>query len=155
MLDYKLISKKPIVKKDNGDESYIDLLPSTYDGNVGMRAIPIIVSKYYVARPDLISLSMYGDDKYGDIICKLNGISNPFELNEDMILILPDIEYLQRCVLKTVNPSELVKDPKSDSIYQSNEFNMQKKKNEDRSPNQQLIGESNYVIDKSLGIIFY
>ena len=154
MLDYKLINRKPTIKKDNG-ESYIDLLPNSYDAELIMRAMPIIVNKHYVARPDLISLSIYGDDSYGDIICKINGIPNPFELNEDMVLIMPDVEYVKNCLLKTIKPSELIKDPKTDSIYQSHEFNMQKRKNEDRSPNEQLVGESNYVIDKSLGVIFY
>ena len=33
--------------------------------------------------------------------------------------------------------------------------NFKKKKNERRSSNEQLEGEQNYVIDKSLGLVFY
>jgi len=153
MLDYKLINYKPTITKDN--ETYIDLLSKTYDEGMVGSFSPIVVNKYYVARPDLISLAVYGDDKYGDIICKVNGISNPFELNEDMLLLLPNVEFLSSCVLKNQKKSDLIEDPKTDRIYKNNETNLQKKKNELRSPNQQVIGDSNYIIDKSLGIVFY
>ena len=153
MLDYKLINYKPTITKDN--ETYIDLLSKTYDEGMVGSFSPIIVNKYYVARPDLISLAVYGDDKYGDIICKVNGISNPFELNEDMLILLPNVEFLSSCVLKNQKKSDLIEDPKTDRIYKNNETNLQKKKNELRSPNQQVIGDSNYIIDKSLGIVFY
>ena len=153
MLDYKLINYKPTITKDN--ETYIDLLSKTYDEGMVGSFSPIVVNKYYVARPDLISLAVYGDDKYGDIICKVNGISNPFELNEDMLILLPNVEFLSSCVLKNQKKSDLIEDPKTDRIYKNNETNLQKKKNELRSPNQQVIGDSNYIIDKSLGIVFY
>jgi len=153
MLDYKLINYKPTITKDN--ETYIDLLSKTFNEEMTASFSPLIVNKYYVARPDLISLSMYGDDKYGDIICKINGISNPFELNEDMILMVPNVEYLNDCIMNNQKPSAIINDPKTDTIKMVNKNNMQKHINDLRSPNQQIIGDSNYIIDKSLGIVFY
>lgn len=154
MLDYKLLDRKPKLKNED-DEQYVDLLAKTYDDGQMFGIIPVITNKYYVARPDLVSLSMYGDDKYADIICKLNGISNPFELNDDVLLLIPNVDYLQDCLMKSVKESELIKDPETDSIQQVNKRNMQKKKSDDRSPNEQVIGDSNFIIDKSLGIVFY
>ena len=74
MLDYRLINSKPLITIN--DVSYKDLLAKTFNDNRGYYPQVIIVNEYYVARPDLISLAMYGDDKYADVICKINGILN-------------------------------------------------------------------------------
>lgn len=153
MLDYKLINYKPTIQV--GGQQYIDLMSKVFNDTSAMSLNPIIVNKYYVARPDLISLMAYGDDKYADIICKINGVSNPFELNEDMIIMLPNIEFFHNCIVTSPKLSDVIKDPTSDAIQQRRDRNMQKKKNERRSPNEQTYGDSNFVIDKSLGIVFY
>ena len=153
MLEYKLLDHKPNLKKDG--EQYVDLLAKSFNETATASFNPIIVNKHYVARPDLISLVTYGDDKYADIICKLNGISNPFELNEDMVILLPNIEYLNDCVIRTTTPSQIIEDPKKDTIQLVDKYNMQKRKDESRSPNQQVVGDSNFIIDKSLGVVFY
>ena len=119
-----------------------------FDGQV------IIVNKYYVARPDLVSLAIYGTDDYADIICKINGISNPFELNENDILFLPDIEFIRNCCKQSSSKSEIV-ETEDEILTPKKTNNLQKKKNERRSSNEQLEGEQNYVIDKSLGLVFY
>ena len=153
MLDYKLINYKPKIIKD--DEQYFDLLSKTFNEELTASFTPIIVNKYYVARPDLISLALYGDDRYGDIICKINGISNPFELNEDMTLIVPNVEYLNDCIINNQKSSSIIEDPQTDTIQLKDKRNMQKRVDELRSPNQQVLGDSNYIIDKSLGVVFY
>jgi hypothetical protein len=153
MLNYRLINTKPLITVNN--RTYQDLLSKTINDERGWNANVVIVNKYYVARPDLISLAMYGDDKYADIICKINGISNPFELNEDDVLLIPNINYLNDCLNKQRVPSEIISDPKQNFIQPIDVNNKQKKKDELRSPNEQTIGESNYIIDKSLGIVFY
>lgn len=153
MLDYKLINYKATITKNN--DEYLDLLSTTFNDKATFVPTPVIVNKYYVARPDLISLAMFGDDKYGDIICKLNGISNPFELNEDDVLIIPNVEFLDKCLAKNRIASELIDDPNKDQIQKVDKNNKQKRKNELRSPNEQTMGESNYIIDKSLGLVFY
>ena len=153
MLNYKLINSKPLITI-NGT-SYKDLLARTFNGDKSYYSQVVIVNKYYVARPDLISLAVYGDDKYADIICKINGISNPFELNEDDILLMPNIEYMDDCLNKSISSSDIIKDAKNDVIQFIDTNNKQKQKNEKRSPNEQVIGDSNYIIDKSLGVVFY
>jgi len=153
MLNYKIIELKPEVTRNN--ETFIDLMADTYNKNITPLGYPLIVNEYYVGRPDLISLAMYGDDRYGDIICKINGISNPFELNEDDVLFIPSFTYLDEYIKKHRTPSDFIEDEKTETIQKKDPNNYQKRKNENRSPNEQTIGDSNFIIDKSLGIVFY
>lgn len=150
MLDYNILSKKPIITNNNEDS--IDLLAKTYIGKSSVQGEILIVNKYYIGRPDLVSLAIYGDDKYADIICKVNGISNPFELNEDDILFLPAIDELNSLTIPVDKPSELVN--QSNNLYNAKK-DLRKKISEKRSPNEMVVGESNYIIDHSLGLVFY
>ena len=45
-------------------------------------------------RIDLVSLAAYGTDEYADILLKYNGISNPFTLNTDDILLVPTLDTI-------------------------------------------------------------
>ena len=87
------------------------------------------------------------------MICKVNGISNPFELNEDMLVICPTRESIDRMFGygKLNGGSELVKD--GSRIAKSG--NGAKLKSDTRSPNEATVDTKNYVIDKTLGIVFY
>lgn len=153
MLDYKILDYKSKINKNN--DTYIDLMSDSFNmSSVAFDGQVIIVNKYYVARPDLVSLAIYGTDDYADIICKINGISNPFELNENDILFLPDIEFIRNCCKQSSSKSEIV-ETEDEILTPKKTNNFQKKKNERRSSNEQLEGEQNYVIDKSLGLIFY
>lgn len=151
MLDYKIINSKPTIVQDNIE--YIDLLANTFNTSLSLSGTPLIVNKYYIARPDLISQAMYGTDKYADIICKVNGISNPFELNEDDILLIPSVEYCESCINKSITTSELITETNSNIV--NTHKNYQKTTAETRSPNEQTSGEQNYIIDQSSGLIFY
>lgn len=150
MLDYNILQKKPILSFNN--DEYIDLSPQTYYVKDNIRGELLVVNQYYVARPDLISLAIYGDDKYADIICKINGISNPFELNENDILFIPNISELIDLTKNQDNPSKLVSE--SSDLLKKN-YDMRKKLSEKRSPNEMVISDSNYIIDHSLGLVFY
>ena len=151
MLDYKIINSKPTIVQDNIE--YIDLLANTFNTSLSLSGTPLIVNKYYIARPDLISQAMYGTDKYADIICKVNGISNPFELNEDDMILVPSIEYCENTINTNVVASELITTNSTNVSVQTK--NYQKTTAETRSPNEQLSGEQNYIIDQSSGLIFY
>ena len=152
---------KPSYKVKCGDEITInnvktdtkDITPWDYPLDIVYEDDDIIiVNKYYIARPDLISLAVYGSDEYADLICKYNGISNPFELNENDVIVLPQYHEFQN-LIDTVNntTSELVNDDVSDNTnYSSN-----KKKSDRRSPAQTTTGDKNFIIDKSLGVVFY
>ena len=153
MLDYLLIDKKPMIKI-NGEIGK-DFLYKSIDLEKNYSGGFIEVNEYYIARPDLISLAVYGDDKYGDIICKINGISNPFELNEGMVIFIPTYESINNIVDMKANyyKTQLLDDV--DEISKTKKEGNQKMKNEKRSPANQLVGDKNYIIDKSLGLVFY
>jgi hypothetical protein len=97
-----------------------------------------------VARPDLLSYSLYSDDGYGDLLCKLNGIQNPFELNTDMVMMCPA-------------PSDLWKfyseDKFSDS--DSNRTPKPKKKKDKRRPMDATQDDVRYTIDSGKHIVIY
>lgn len=153
MLDYNIINNKNIVMHNNN--KYIDLLSTTFNKDIKLSGSFVYINEYYVARPDLVSLVKYGTDKYADIICKVNGISNPFELNKGVYLYIPNIEILDNLLEINNHESDFIDNTVNDKLYNNTTINYQKNKNETRSPNNQIVGKTNYVIDKSLGVIFY
>lgn len=152
MLDYNILKNKN--KLINKTEEYIDLLSNSVNLNIDLNGEIIYINEYYVARPDLVSLAKYGTDMYADIICKINGISNPFELNKGMYIIIPNINIIDNYLKSSNKDSELI-DESDTNVLSKNLNNYQKNVNDKRSPNNQLVGKSNYIIDKSLGVIFY
>ena len=153
MLDYIVLNKKPHTTIDG--ESAIDLLYKTIDLDHSLNGKFLVVNEYYVARPDLISLAVYGTDQYADIICKVNGISNPFELNKDTVLFIPSYDTIVSIVdtnPKQVNDVVKVEDEDISTVFK---VGNQKQRNESRIPNEQVVGDSNYIIDHSLGMVFY
>ena len=91
MLENPLLVNKSEIKSEVLGEKVVNLLdktfriPPEFDYNV------VEITKDYIARMDLLSYQLYGTNKYQDVLCKLNGISNPFELNAGDIIICPDI----------------------------------------------------------------
>ena len=108
------------------------------------------VTSDYIARPDLVSYNAYGDSTFTDIICKLNGISNPFELNVGMKLILPTPEDIQKFI---IIPSIKDKDenwgPNTPSQAKT------KTKTSKRQANEAIVGDTRFKIDKANRIIIY
>ena len=173
MLLYNTLFNKATINDDVEGE-YVDLLSDSLKeynsdsqewSSIFNGARRTVVSKYYVARPDLISLAFFKDDCYADLICKLNGISNPFELNENMILLIPD-RYKLESLQADINPSEseLISSNSSSStnsnssstsdITNTKQMN-QKLKNERRSPAEATVEDSNYTVNYDLGLVFY
>ena len=156
MLNYASLASKPEMSRtiDGKKVSYKDLLCHTLNDEEsvfeGIEFIRVIDD--YVARPDLISLAVYGTDQYADILCKINGISNPFELNEGMILLIPNLStitffYKSRSASATFE---------SDSTpISSTKKNFQKTKAERRRPSEQTVGSKNFVVDLSNKMIIY
>ena len=157
MLDYLVLNnKKSITLEDSSGEKVncIDLLTPVAVMNDVPPQEYIIVNEYYVARPDLISLAVYGNDRYADVICKYNGISNPFEINENDVIMIPSLNNVQLMFSAAGKTSELITKESEDSFI-SKEFPFQKNKSEKRTAANSVVGEKNYVIDKSLGVVFY
>lgn len=156
MLNYTSLASKPEMSRtiDGKKVSYKDLLCHTLNDEEsvfeGIEFIRVIDD--YIARPDLISLAVYGTDQYADILCKINGISNPFELNEGMILLIPNLStitffYKNRSASATFE---------SDSTpISSTKKNFQKTKAERRRPAEQTVGSKNFVVDLSNKMIIY
>ena len=196
MLDYYTLHNKAEIEivKDGEKTRMKDLLSKTWNGSAPMLGKILKVEKYDIARPDLVSLAIYGTDKYGDAICKVNGISNPFELNEGMYILCPYETMMQHLFIAGQPASPLVS-PKSstnsngtdDNLFKdfttsmltndkanydlAKEMNFKSKgetstigdtnksgkklKNERRSPVEQTVDDSNFVINKSLGLVIY
>ncbi|HUT79856.1 MAG TPA: hypothetical protein VMZ29_01535 [Candidatus Bathyarchaeia archaeon] len=50
------------------------------------------VPRDYVMRPDLISKAVYNNSLYAEVLLKYNGISNPFSINENDLILIPDLD---------------------------------------------------------------
>lgn len=171
-LKYRILSDKTVVPTLNVypgsqdltdiDTSCIDLLTKVINNDIKVSGTFIMVNKSYIARPDLISLAVYGTDEYADILCKVNGISNPFELNENDLLFIPDVETIQALRPTVIIPNKFIIDDNNSLIGdwvntsgRSSNNSLQKQRDQKRSPNEQVVGDRNYVIDHSTGIIIY
>lgn len=145
-LNYSIINNKTIIHSDYLGEDVYNLLdmtfkiPSNYNYNV------FEVSEEYICRPDLISYDMYGDTKYADIICKLNGISNPFELNSGTKIILPDSEYIQKFIINE-------QDVEVEQTYMA--VPTPKKKMDKRGANEAIVGDKRFKIDSVSKVVIY
>lgn len=105
MLVSKLLRLKNTFTKPNGD-TIADLTSATFDyekGN-GLSDGYIRVNEEERMRPDLISVRMYSDQKYYEALLKYNGISNPFSIDLNDILLVPPFKNLESMMVgpKTV-----------------------------------------------------
>ena len=131
-------------------ENHYDLLYQTFRIPKDFRYNVYVVTDEYVARPDLLSLHVYGTVNYADVLCKLNGISNPFELNDGMYIVAPDANDIP--LFYTIDHS------KEDAIQSGVTIDakkLQKKKNEARKANEQVVGDRNFRIDRNSKIVIY
>lgn len=153
-LNYKILTYKNVV--EHNGKSFVDLSSTTFDKDLTLTGTFIIVNEMYVGRPDLVSFAVYGTDEYADVICKVNGISNPFEMNEDDLIFIPSIEYIMQCC-KVFNKADDFIDSDKESLNPSidNSTIYQKELDEKRSSWEQTKGDKNYIIDNSTGLIFY
>lgn len=164
-LNYQLLEKKSTmeVKDRTGLSSNkvkaLDLLSKTYNDNIDVSVglTFIEVTHEYIGRPDLVSLAVYGDEEYTDILCKFNSISNPFELNEGMILWCPrhDImEVLSDRIDDGIGNGIISED---EQIIENNTSKTNNKKllSDNRSPNEATIVDHNYIITDDNQYIIY
>lgn len=122
------------------DETFT--IPATYEYEI------LEVTERYVARPDILSMDVYGDSIYSDLLCKLNGISNPFELNAGMLLVIPSPDCIMR-FMKSVEPDSI-----SDNDSDNNKPSA-KQKNSKRKANDAIVGDSRFRIDTNRSIVIY
>jgi hypothetical protein len=150
MLTHTVLNNKKQIFSDWLQENIINLndptfvIPASYEYEI------LEVTEKYIARPDLLAIDIYGDSLYSDLLCKLNGISNPFELNKGAILVIPSPD----CIMDFMKiPS--VKECDS-SIYNTTVTKpIAKQKNEKRKANEAVVGDIRFKIDKINGIVIY
>ena len=147
MIHYTILNYKNDIYSTYAGENMMSLADKTFVIPQYYTYKIFEVSRDYIARPDLISRDAYGDEMYGDIICKLNGISNPFELNEGMILVIPSTEYIDDfSVLPTAD----------DRDHNWGNTNVGgKQKNAKRQSNEAVVGDTRFRIDAKRGVIIY
>ena len=150
MLHYSTLNFKTEIESEYLGEKIYNMLDYTFEIPKSYTYNVFEVTKDYISRPDLISLDAYGDDMFADIICKLNGVSNPFELNEGMMLIIPTPEDILNFAIK---PSSKDRDENWGPNNMVN--NVVKNKQSKRQANEAIVGDVRFRIDKSSGIIIY
>lgn len=149
MIFHTVLNNKKQIYSDWLQETVINLgdptfqIPSEYQYEI------MEISEKYIARPDILSKDIYGDAIYSDLLCKLNGISNPFELNKGMVLIIPSPDCIMN-FMKTPTNEEC--DTNSEIV--SNKP-VSKQKNQTRKANEAIVGDSRFKIDKERGVVIY
>ena len=90
MFKYTLDKKKEVT--DSRGNRIIDLTKSIFARKSGtIKDYKIVrMSDVYEMRPDLVSQAMYETDEFAEFILKFAGISNPFTLSEDDVLLIPN-----------------------------------------------------------------
>lgn len=159
-LSYPLIESKSNINYKSNDESgysedVVDLLSKTYNDDIDFSEMYEIVkvTKEYVARPDLVSLAIYKTDCYADIICKINGISNPFELNEGNILICPNINIVGQMAKLTPSSLDGLAEDTQQLVEKYNTF--KKNRTEKRSPNEATAFDHTYLEIPNTNLLLY
>lgn len=149
MLQNPLLINKSEIKSKVLNEKIVNLLDKTFRIPKEFSYNIVEITSDYIARMDLLAKQLYGDIRYQDVLCKLNGISNPFELNEGDLIVCPDIMYLADFYYRE-NPDE--KDPESDGGIKRP---VPKGKKEKRKPNEAVVGDKRYKIDQTRKVIIY
>lgn len=91
-----ILNNKTVITKPNGEE-IVDLTTKCINYSSEQ---PLVIDSFYVAddavmRPDLVSNIAYGTTDYFDYILKFNSISNPFSIDKDMYISVPDLRYME------------------------------------------------------------
>jgi len=56
------------------------------------------VPKQFAMRPDLISAAVYNNTLYAEVILKYNGISNPFSIAENDLILIPNLDSVKTMI---------------------------------------------------------
>lgn len=147
MLNNSILRFKKEIHSKVLDDDVIDLLSKNFVVPDEFSYRLVKIGPDMVARPDLLSYSLYSDDGYGDLICKLNGIQDPFELNTDMVVLCPSPEDIWRFITEDDYVEE-------DSIG-AKQAPKPKKKKEKRRPMDATQDDVRYTIDSGRRIVVY
>ena len=144
MIFSRTLHNKTTVFSEYLNEEIVDLLGNTFQIPPEYNYEVVQVDPGYEARPDLVSYEIYDDDFYSDILLKLNGPSNPFELNDNYIIV-PTMDYVDEF---HQIPSKLWDSQKT---YKPKP----KARNAKRKPNEAIVGDKRFNIDSNSKIVIY
>lgn len=104
MLLTKLLRVKKFFTKPNGDK-IVDLVSATFDFEKaeGYSQGFVRVMEEETMRPDLLAVRLYSDQNLYESLLKYNGISNPFSLEANTILLTPQFKDLERMIVPPKN----------------------------------------------------
>ena len=91
MFSNTIDKKKQIV--DNNGNTIVDLTETIFGNYVtgsGMNINSVKLNEDYAMRPDKVSFAEYGTIDNTEYILKYSGISNPFSMDRDDVLMIPD-----------------------------------------------------------------
>lgn len=149
MIFHTVLNNKQKIHSDWLDDDIINLNDPTFVIPKSYQYEIIELSEKYIARPDLLSLDVYGDMLYSDLLCKLNGVSNPFELNKGMLMVIPSPDVISE-FMKIPTTQEL------DSSFDNDATKpLLKTKKDKRKANEAVVGDTRFKIDKTRGIVIY
>lgn len=149
MIRHTVLNNKKEIVSDWLGEQVINLTDSTFRIPKEYEYEILEVTEKYIARPDLLSKDIYGDTLYSDLLCKLNGISNPFELNTGMILVVPSPDCITEFIyVPTVEECDTNENNSSNKP-------IAKQKNQKRKANESVVGDTRFRINKNSGIVIY
>lgn len=151
MIFHTVLNNKKQIYSDWLQETVINLGDSSFQIPDEYQYEILEVTEKYIARPDLLSKDIYGDSIYSDLLCKLNGISNPFELNEGMIMIIPSPDCIIN-FMKTPTTAECDNNTAASGMATKP---VAKAKTEKRKANEAIVGNVRFKIDKDRGIVIY
>jgi hypothetical protein len=150
MISHSVLNNKPQIYSNWLQEKILNLSTPTFKIPYEYAYEIMETTERHIARPDLVSIDIYGDASYADLLCKLNGISNPFELNEGTLLIVPSPDR----IMDFANTPK-ISDNDVNANAASNNKPVAKTKNQKRKANEAVIGDSRFKIDKNNGIVIY
>lgn len=149
MLFSTLLAKKETYKSKYLGEEVVDLLSGTFDTPSNYQARIVPIDQDYDARLDLVSDAVYNDEMHMEILNKLNGTGNPFELIENQVYTIPTQDELPNFY---VNPS---KEWSEAALQIAARRPKAKTKNQKRKPNEAVIGDKRFNIDVQSKIVIY
>lgn len=96
------LDNKPIITRNDGTKM-VDLTKSMFDFN-DSTYVPLFmykVPKDYNMRPDLISQEAYGTTEHAELILKYNGYSNPYSIQENDVIVIPNLTEVKNKIKDT------------------------------------------------------
>lgn len=149
MLFSPSLARKETYHSEYLNEDIVDLLGGSFTIPKSYACSVMPIESGYEGRIDLISDVLYGDDMYADIVLHLNGPGNPFEFNADQNIIAPAMDTV----------GDFFQEPSkawSEQYMAAKESRPKpKSRSEKRKPNEAVVGDKRFNIDKQSKIIIY